>query len=317
MSAPRSLVAGTLCGLLVAAAPGSLLAQSQHQDHSKHQRGAKPTRDTPQADHATMDHSKMDHSKMDHAAMGHGAAAGADDAALREPIPALTDADRAAAFPDVAGHSVHDDGVHYSALFNRLETWDADEGTPLAWEGSAWVGTDLDRLWIRAEGERVEDETESSDIELLYGRSVGPWWDVVAGVKHDFAPGPSQTWAAFGVQGLSPYKFEVQATAYVGESGRTAVSVEAEYELLLTNRLILQPLIEVDAFGKDDERRGVASGLGTFEAGFRLRYEFNRCFAPYVGFVYERALGDTADLRRDEGEDVDEEHVVAGVRLWF
>jgi len=139
----------------------------------------------------------------------------------------------------------------------------------------------------------------------------------VAGVKHDFQPGTSQTWAAFGVQGLSPYKFEVQATAYVGESGRTAANFEVEYETLLTNRLVLQSVVEMDLYGKDDPRRGIGSGLSTAEAGLRLRYEFTRRFAPYIGVVHERAYGGTADFRRAEGEDTNDTRVVAGVRIWF
>ena len=170
---------------------------------------------------------------------------------------------------------------------------------------------------MRSEGERLGGHTESADLEVLYGRSVAPWWDVVAGIKHDFKPGPSRTWAAFGVQGLSPYKFEVQATAYVAESGHTAANVEVEYETLLTNRLILQSLVEVNVFGQSDERRGIGSGLSTAEAGLRLRYEFTRKFAPYIGVVRERAFGGTADFRRAEGEDIDDTRFVAGLRIWF
>lgn len=277
--------------------------------------------DRPQAEH---DHSKMQHGQSDtehdhsamqdeHAAMGHAMPA----TEPREPVPALTDADRRAAFPDVAGHSVHDNAVHSYFLLDRLEAWDAEPGTGMAWEGQGWIGRDLDRLWLRSEGERHRGATESASLEALYGRSVSPWWDVVAGVRHDFAPGASQSFVAVGVQGLAPQWFEVEATAYLGEGGQTAARLEVEYELLLTNRLILQPQLEVAFFGKDDPARGVGSGLGTAEAGLRLRYEFTRRFAPYVGIVHERAFGDTADLRRAESEDVDGTRVVAGVRIWF
>ena len=201
--------------------------------------------------------------------------------------------------------------------FNRLEAWDADEGTGQAWEGVAWFGTDTDRLWLRSEGERVGGHTESADLEALYGHSVSPWWDVVAGVRHDFKPGDARSWAAFGVQGMAPYRFEVSATAYVGEGGQVAANVEAEYTLRITNRLILQPLVEVDLAAKDDPEYGTARGFTGIETGLRLRYEVTRRFAPYVGVVHERALGDTADLRRAEGEPTRDTRVVAGVRIWF
>jgi Uncharacterized protein involved in copper resistance len=146
---------------------------------------------------------------------------------------------------------------------------------------------------------------------------VTPWWDLLAGVRHDFHPADSQTFAAIGVQGLAPYFFEIEATAYFGEAGQTAARLEAEYELLLTNRLILQPQIQLDLHGRDDPARGIGSGLSTLEIGMRLRYEITRRFAPYLGVVHERAFGDTADLRRAAGEDTDDVQVVAGVRIWF
>ena len=281
-----------------------------------------PTNTVPQAE--PIDHSAMGHDMgtmpgepalpMDHSAMAGMTIAPTEPIT---PIPVLTDADRAAAFPDLQRHMEHAPEVNSYVLFNRLEAWDTDHGTGQAWEGQAWIGTDLNRVWLRSEGERAGGHTESADLEVLYGRSVSTWWDVVAGIKHDFKPGPSQTWAAFGVQGLSPYKFEVQATAYVGESGQTAANFEAEYETLLTNRLILQSLVEVNLFGQNDERRGIGSGLSTVEAGLRLRYEFTRKFAPYIGVVRERAFGGTADFRRAEGEDIDDTRLVAGLRIWF
>ena len=233
------------------------------------------------------------------------------------PVPALTDADRAAAVPPPGDHPVHDDSVHSFVLFNRLEAIDADEGHGLAWEGQAWVGTDFDKLWLRSEGERIHGRTEAADVELLFGRSIARWWDLVAGVRHDFQPGGSRDFAAIGVQGLAPYKFEVEATAYIGASGHSAARLQVEYEMLLTNRLVLQPLVEANFNGRNDARRGIGSGLGTVEAGLRLRYEITRRFAPYVGLVRERAFGNTAGFRRDAGDDSDDTRIVAGVRTWF
>ena len=254
-------------------------------------------------------------SEIDHAAMGHTMPPASDEP--RQPIPMLTEVDRQAAFPTVSGHAAHDRQVVSFVQFNRLEAWDADEGTGLFWDARAWIGYDVDKLWLRTEGERIDGSTESADIELLYGRAIARWWDLVAGVRHDLEPGESQSWAALGVIGLAPQKFEVEATAYVGDAGRTAGRLEVEYELLLTNRLIAQPLIELQVLGKDDPERAQAAGFTTVEAGLRLRYEFNRKLAPYVGIVYERALGDTADLRRLDGDDVDDTRVVAGLRMWF
>lgn len=306
MTGVRSLLA---CALSLALAP------AWAQDHSHHHAPPPPEpKATSSHDHASMDHATHQQGAVDHAAMGHDMPS---QAAPVEPIPTLTEADRAAAFPDLAHGMHHAPERNSFVIFDRLEAVDLDHGRGEAWEAQAWFGSDLNRLWLRSEGERERGHTEAADLEVLYGRSITPWWDVVAGLKHDFKPGQSRDWAAFGVQGLAPYKFEVSATAYLGESGATAATVEAEYEVLLTNRLILQPRVEVEAFGKDDPARGIGSGLSTVEAGLRLRYEFTRRFAPYIGVAWERAYGGTADHRRDDGEAVEDTHLVAGLRLWF
>lgn len=214
-------------------------------------------------------------------------------------------------------HAMHGESIQSYVQFNRLEAWNAGPGTGLAWEGQAWVGTDSNRLWLRSEGERIDGSLESADLEVLYGRPISRWWDLVAGVRHDFAPGDSRDFAAIGVIGLAPYKFEVAATAYLGQSGQTAARVEVEYETLLTNRLMLQPLLEIEVNGRDDPRRGIGSGLSTVEAGLRLRYEVTRRFAPYVGVVHERAFGRTAGFRDDDGHAAHDTRVVAGMRVWF
>jgi copper resistance protein B len=311
-------------------------------DHAAMGHASPPPTDTAEPDHAAMGHKPaaateapdVDHaamgyavppreqpSGMDHSAMGHGAHAGSGDlpatAAPREPIPEITEADREAAFPDVAGHAVHDNAVHRFALLDRLETWNEDDASPIAWEGSGWIGTDLNRAWIRSEGEALDGRVESANVELFYGRAIARWWDAVVGVRHDFGDGPSRTFAAVGVMGLAPYMFEVEATAYLGESGQTGLGLEAEYETLFTNRLILQSVIEAEAWGKDDPARGIGSGLAKVEAGFRLRYEFTRKFAPYVGIVRERVFGQTADFREAKGVEVDDTRFVIGLRTWF
>lgn len=285
-------------------------ARAQHGEHAQHGEAES----SAPVDHGGMDHGS--HAGMDHAAMGHSKPAASSEP--REPIPPVTDADRAAAFPPgMHGHELHGSPINSYFLFNRLEASGADSGGGQAWEATGWIGGDVNRLWLRSEGERENGKTESADLDLLYGRAISPWWDVVAGVRQDFKPGESQTFAAIGVQGLAPKKFEVSAMAYIGERGQTAARFEAEYELLLTNRWVLQPLVEVELFGKDDPARHVGSGLSTAEVGLRLRYEITRQFAPYVGVVYERAFGGTADYRRAHSEKADETRLVVGLRAWF
>lgn len=262
----------------------------------------------------------QDQHHHDHAAMQPAATVPAKTASDTEPvtpIPELTDADRKAAFPELSGGMEHASNVNGFVLLDRLEFRDADPGTGYAWEADAWFGSDINRLWLRSHGERVDGLTESADLEILYGRSIAPWWDIVAGVKHDFKPGASRNWAAVGIEGLMPGQFEVTAMAYLAEAGHVGAQLEVEYDLLITNRLILQPFVEFDYLGKSDPDRGIASGLQGFETGLRLRYEITRQFAPYVGLVYARAMGNTADQLAAGGEDRSETTVVAGVRAWF
>ncbi len=280
-------------------------------------------------DHSKMDHSKMGHAMpeakqepaVDHSKMDHADKAPEAETQLQQPltpIPAITDFDRLAAFPAVDEHAMHGENSMFGMLlFERLEAWDASPGTGLAWDAQAWVGTDINRLWVRSEGEQVAGELESAGLELLYGRSVAPWWDVVAGLRHDFKPGQSQDFLAVGVIGMTPYKFELEATAYIGQSGRSAARFALEYETLLSNRLIAQPVIEAEFNGRSDATRSIGSGLSTAEAGLRLRYEFSRRFAPYIGVSWEKAYGQTAQYRLQEGEDTQEMRVVAGLRMWF
>jgi copper resistance protein B len=232
-------------------------------------------------------------------------------------VPPLTDADRAAAFPDVHGHAMRDNDVNFFVLFDQLE-WEIGDGPDAyAWDTKGWVGRDLNRFWFRSEGTGDDDGLDEAHADLLYGRAISRWWNVVGGLRQDADPGPAQTWAAAGVQGLAPYWFDVEATAYIGGSGRTEFRFETEYSFLLTNRLILQPLVEVSVFGKDDPEREVGRGISTLNAGVRLRYEFRRELAPYLGITWDRSFFGTADYREAAGEPVARTRFVVGLRFWI
>jgi len=278
------------------------------QDHSQHRQHAAIPQSPPTT--ATDEHAQHREHKVDASAPG------------QYRPPALTDTDRAAAFPDLHGHDMRghmdDDPFVWMLMADRLE-W--QQGDVLAWEGSAWFGHDRGRLWLRSEGEREPGHATEASIEALWGKPVDAWWDVLVGVRHDIADDSrghdGRDWLALGVQGLAPYKFEVQATAYLGERGQTVLQAEVEYELLLTNRWILQPRIEATAHGRNDAQRGIGAGLSEVEAGLRLRYELRREFAPYIGIERTHRFGNTAGYARAVGEPVAETRWVAGIRFWF
>jgi copper resistance protein B len=154
-------------------------------------------------------------------------------------------------------------------------------------------------------------------VQALWGHSITPWWDLVGGIRHDFKPGESQNWAAFGLQGLALYNFESEITGFVGDSGQTALRLKGEYDILITNRLILQPMAEVNFYGKNDPGRDVGAGLANSEIGLRLRYEIRREFAPYIGVTWNRSYGNTADFVRADGGNRSETRFLVGVRMWF
>jgi copper resistance protein B len=201
-------------------------------------------------------------------------------------------------------------------LADQLEWREIDHKGAMFWDAQAWYGDDYNKVRLRSEGKRAAGDNEGL-VELFWDRIFSRWWSLQAGVRHDFGDGPSRNWAAIGVQGLAPNWFEVEATAYVGEQGRTALRFSGEYELLLTQRLVLQPKVELDLYGKDDPSNGIGSGLSESEVGLRLRYEIRRQFAPYVGVVWTRSYGETADLARADGHDDDDVQFVVGLRAWF
>lgn len=216
------------------------------------------------------------------------------------------------------GMDMADNDPYGQLLLNRFEGYRGnDGGTGVRLDAQAWWGTDLNRLWLKVDGSRSDGRLGATRTELLYNRAFAPYFGWQAGLRHDFGGGPGRDWAAFGVQGLAPYWFDVEATAYVGPSGRTALRLEAEYDLRITQRLVLQPDLEVRLFGRSDPERGIGSGLSGAEFGLRLRYEVTRKFAPYVGVDWERSFGGTADLARRNGRPVGESRIVAGVRFWF
>ena len=200
-------------------------------------------------------------------------------------------------------------------MIDRLEWRDGDSSI-YEWEAAAWYGGDFNKLEIETEGEHTGDANDAR-VEVLWDRIATAWWSTRLGVRWDVGEGPERGWVAFGVAGLAPGFVELGAMAYVGDAGRTALRLSTEYDLLLTQRLVLQPQFELNAYGRDDPERLIGAGLSDIELGLRLRYEFRREVAPYLGVSWAKRFGNSADFARAAGEDPDELSLVAGIRLWF
>lgn len=216
------------------------------------------------------------------------------------------------------GQPVMDNGIFIHGILNQLEGRTDGSKVDLRWSGQGWVGTDYDKFWIKTEGFlRSDGRVDDGRHEFLYDRAISTYFDLQAGLRSDLDSRPVRNWAAFGIQGLAPLFFDLEGTGYVSDQGHLAARFEGSYDLLLSNRLILQPEIEVNLYSKSDPGRLVGAGLSDIDTGLRLRYEFVRKFAPYLGVAYEGKFGQTAAFARRAGESTSGVRFVFGVRSWF
>lgn len=294
-----------------------------------------------------MDHSGMDHGNMpgmtpnpaeggpDKAmpAMDHGAMSGMDHSGIDHGSMSgkSMDSMQGGGAPPDARSPDYSDGVAYGAmkphmhgiraigmlLLDHLETVDSRNGNAQSFELTGWYGRDINKLWFRSEGDVSHDKLSHGDVEAFWNHAIATYWGTQLGMRHDLGEGPGRNWLAFGVQGLAPYWFELEATGYVGQSGRTSARLRANHEVLFTQRLILEPELEFNLYGKNDPARRIGSGLSDVSLGLRLRYEIRREFAPYVGINWVRRIGITADYARADGQHAFDQQVVAGFRIWF
>ncbi|MDQ3126235.1 MAG: copper resistance protein B [Pseudomonadota bacterium] len=242
-------------------------------------------------------------------------------AALRGPVHAADLVFGADAMAASRRTLVHENGdVRTSAvIIDRLEASFGDDGETYLWDVQGWSGGDINRFWWKSEGEGDFDGgLEETELQALYSRAITPFWDIQAGARQDFRPdGEDTTHLVLGLQGLAPYWWEVDAAAFLSMEGDLTARVEAEYDQRITQRLILQPRLEIDASASDIPELEIGSGLSSVEAGLRLRYEFRKEFALYVGVEWSRALGDTADYIEARGGEVEDIGLVVGLKAWF
>jgi len=203
-------------------------------------------------------------------------------------------------------------------MFNVAEAQVRQGRNGYRWDGEGWFGGDIDRLTIKSEGEGVfRQGIESAEVQALYSRAVGPYFNLQTGIRQDIRPSPSRTYATIGFEGLAPYWFEVEGAAFLSEKGDVLGRLGGYYDQRLTQRLVLQPRVEFNLSAQNVPETRIGSGLVDAELGLRLRYEITRQFAPYVGISYEARTGRTADYARADGEDSTTTSLVAGVRIWF
>lgn len=268
--------------------------------------------------------------EMDHSAMGHAMSGMESMAATEKTEPVLNeegeDISTYKRGPDgqpalnYGSIPMHDNAVFYTVRANRFEQRFQDGDNMALWDVIGWAGDDYNKVYFKSEGDynTSAQKHESTRTELLYSRNVSTFWDIQGGLRHDFIKGADdRDYAALSFYGMAPYWFEVDASSYVSDEGDISARIEAEYDLMLSQRLILQPRFETELAMQDVQEYNVGSGINSIEFGTRLRYEITRKIAPYVGVEWTQNLGETKNLLEAAGEDTEKTAIVAGIRFWF
>lgn len=315
--------------------------QSESQQHGEHPATTTKQKDAPAVqpqrppdEMSGMDHSKMGHGTAPAVAAGRGQMESKGGAAPMagghgmqmgpmqggQPPPDARDPNaynEGTRFANLGDHDMHGNAPFWRVLVDEAEVAKGDKERGQNLELEAWYGNDYNKAEVKVEGERRGGALEEARSELLWDRAFAPFWSTQLGIRHDGGEGGGKNWLAFGVQGLAPYWFETEATAYWRSGSGAALRLNAKYEVLFTPRLILEPELGANLYSREDRDRGTGEGLSDISAGLRLRYEITRMFAPYVGAAWNRKFGGAAEFTRARGGDRSGVQGVAGVRFWF
>ena len=316
--------------VLLGAMPLAAQDHSGHGDHAAHQQ----EEPHPQAEAETEDHSQhrqvpapfklpdmtgapaMDHSMHQ---VGNLPSGPPPAEAFEGPQHAADEIYGEAAMAEAraTNHATHGDMMTGMLMVERLEARLGEGEDGWLWDLQSWYGGDIDKFVVKSEGEgEIGGSVEDAEVQALWGHAIGPFFDLQAGVRLDLEP-ETRSHLVLGVQGLAPYMWHVDGALFLSDRGDITARIEGEYDQKITQRLILQPRLELELAAQDIPERGIGAGLTKIEPGLRLRYEIVREFAPYLGVEYEAKLGETADLARAEGEDAAGFKVLAGIRAWF
>ncbi len=219
--------------------------------------------------------------------------------------------------PARAAENMHEHGGSTFHMFTLETDYGASsEGAAINWEFSGWIGGDDNKLWLKSEGESIDNTLESAEFWALYSRNISTFWDAQLGIRHDTQP-LSTTYFTAGFMGLAPYFIETEAHLFISDDGDVSARVSAETDFLITQKLILQPYIEANVFAQDVDELETGAGISDGEIGVQTRYEFTRKFAPYIDMHYERKLGETSSIAKHHGEENDNFTAALGLKLMF
>ena len=157
---------------------------------------------------------------------------------------------------------------------------------------------------------------EEAEVQVLWSRAISPYFDFQTGIRYDFEP-EGRAHGVIGLQGMAPYRFEIDTAAFLSDQGDMTASLEVEYEFALSQRLHLHPRVELGWSAQESNDLGLGEGFTNGEAGLRLSYDIIREFAPYIGVEWSGAFGETEDLLSAAGEKTDKTVFLIGVKTWF
>lgn len=73
----------------------------------------------------------------------------------------------------------------WGVLVDRFEYVVPDKGDEaLVWDFTAWYGGDINRVYLKGEGENIQGDGESAEFEsldLLYSRLIADFWELQGG----------------------------------------------------------------------------------------------------------------------------------------
>lgn len=281
--------------------------------HAGHDMGAMEKSDAPADPHAGHDMSGMEEMDLPRSGPPAEAFSGPDHAA----DAIFSSTEMAAAREQLRREQ--GGAINSLVSIDRLEVQAGAGPEAYVWEANAWIGSDLHKFWVKTEGEgEFSESLDDAEVQALYSRAIGPWFDLQSGVRYDYRPsGPDTAHLVVGVQGLAPYLFEIDVAGFLSDDGDFTARAEAEYDQRITQSLIVQPRVELNMSAQDIPQLGIGGGFTSLDAGLRLRYEFRPEFAPYIGVEYQTDLGETRNIAQAAGDDPDRTVFLAGIKFWF
>lgn len=264
-------------------------------------------------DHSQMNHTQMDHSKIDHSQH------------QQHQNPAVSTENNTA-------HQGHDHRKEHGAQIYAISTVDTkwllneDGEGALKSEIETRIGTDENKIFIKIHTDKAESHDAHFDAKVLYSRMISDFWDVQAGVRyrsqkveldHHVKDSEEQLDAVIGLHGMAPYFFETDAYFYAGEDHYSGLSLETERDLLLTQKLIFKPYLDLDVVFSDDSKYAKKSGLSSLITGIETRYEISKKVMPYLDIAYEYSKGNDETAWQVESDSEKGWRYGAGVRFKF